>query len=65
VKPKGRGGTYYATTVKDTVITLITCSIERIFNLSPDLSKFPPLTSTSKARRLYLEKYAHPSKIKK
>jgi len=36
MEPKGRGRTYYTTNVKDTIITLTTASVERIFNLNPN-----------------------------
>ena len=56
---------YYTTKVKDCVITLTTTSIEMIFNLNLDPLKFLPLMSTAKASKLGLQKYVHPSKIKK
>jgi len=64
VESKRRGRFYYTTMVKES-ITLTTASIERIFHLNHDPSKFPPLMSACKARKLFLKKYAHPSKIKK
>ena len=51
--------------VKDHVFTLLPASIKRIFHLNPDPSKLPPSTSATKARKLRLNKYDHPSKIKK
>ena len=64
VEPRGKGGTYSTTKVKDTIITLTTATIERIFNLNLDPSTFPPLMSAAKAQKLLTEKYVHPSKIK-
>ena len=65
VEPEGKGRIYYTTKVKDHVITLTTTSFERIFHLNPNPSKFPPPMSASKARKLSLQKFAYPSKIKK
>ena len=62
---RGGGITHYTTKVENTNITLTTTSIERIFNLKPDLSKFPRLMSSAKAHKIYLRKYTLPYKINK
>ena len=45
VVPKGRGRTFDTTQVKNVTITLTILSFERILNVTPDPSKFPPLLS--------------------
>jgi len=62
VEYKGKGRTYYTIKVKDSIITLTTAFIGRIFHVNHDLSKFLSLMLEAKACNLYLDKYAYPSK---
>ena len=55
--PRGGARTYNTTKIKDTIITFTIISIERIFNLDPNPSKFPLSMSDTKNPKLYLDKY--------
>jgi len=65
VEPKENGKIYYTVKVKETTITVTTTSIELMFALDQDSSKYPLFLSLIDVRKLCLQKYAHLARYKR